>query len=130
MPAIATTRSNIAQWPVKGFYVPDGIASVGVGRATYLLTANEGDSRDYDAFSDEARLEDVALDPTLFPDAAYLQAEENLGRFTITTANGDIDGDGEFEDIYGFGPAPSRCGTARSTWSGTPGTTSSRSPRH
>lgn len=37
---------NIRTWGgVKGLYMPDGIASYTVGDATYIVTANEGDSR-------------------------------------------------------------------------------------
>jgi hypothetical protein len=38
---------NIRNWPVMGMYQPDGIASYQVGGQTYLVTANEGDARDY-----------------------------------------------------------------------------------
>ena len=39
-------KINIRQWPVKGLYLPDGIASYKVGGKTFLVTANEGDARD------------------------------------------------------------------------------------
>ena len=94
---------NIQNWPVLGFYQPDAIASFVAGGETFLITANEGDSRDYDGFSEEERVEDLALDPDVFPDAATLQEEANLGRLKITTANGDTDGDGEYETIYAYG---------------------------
>ena len=89
--------------PVLSFYHPDAIASFSAGGQTYLVTANEGDARDYDGFSEEDRVEDLALDPDVFPDAAALQKEENLGRLRITTANGDTDGDGDYDLIYGYG---------------------------
>ena len=52
---------NIATWPVHGLYQPDSINSYRVGKVTYLVTANEGDARDYDGFSEEERVKD--LDP-------------------------------------------------------------------
>lgn len=94
---------NITNWPVKGLYMPDAIDSYTFRGRTYIVTANEGDSRDYAGFSEEARIKDVPLDPVVFPDAAVLQADENLGRLNITTANGDIDGDGDFEELYSYG---------------------------
>jgi hypothetical protein len=94
---------NIAHWPVKGMYQPDAIASYRFQGRTYIVTANEGDSRDYGGFSEEARVEDLVLDPDAFPDAADLQLEENLGRLNTTTANGDTDGDGDFDEIYSYG---------------------------
>ena len=41
---------NIQNWPVFGMYQPDAIASYTVSGHTYLITANEGDARDYDGF--------------------------------------------------------------------------------
>jgi len=69
----------------------------------YVVMANEGDSRDYDGYSEEERLGKVKLDPTAFPNAKELQKKENLGRLKITTAQGDTDGDGDFDVIYGYG---------------------------
>ncbi len=94
---------NIANWPVKGVFMPDAIHSYEVAGQTYLVAANEGDSRDYSGYSEEARVKDVTLDPTAFPNAAELQLEENLGRLLITTSMGDTDGDGDFDELYSFG---------------------------
>ena len=94
---------NIANWPVHGMYMPDSIASYSYRGRTYIVTANEGDSRDYDGYSEEARVKDLDLDPIAFPNAAELQANENLGRLLVTTANGDADGDGYYETLYSFG---------------------------
>lgn len=94
---------NIANWPVFGMYQPDAIASYKVHGRTYIVTANEGDARDYDGFSEEVRVKDLALDPAVFPDADVLQEDENLGRLKTTTTLGDIDGDEKFEEIYAYG---------------------------
>jgi hypothetical protein len=94
---------NIANWPVLGMYQPDALALINVGGVPYVLSANEGDARDYDAFSEEDRADGLALDPTVFPNAATLQLDENLGRLTITTATGNTDADPEFEQIVAFG---------------------------
>ncbi|MGD8581981.1 MAG: choice-of-anchor I family protein [Gammaproteobacteria bacterium] len=94
---------NITNWPVQGMYLPDAIASYSYRGKTYVVTANEGDSRDYDGYSEEVRVKDIVLDPVVFPNAAELQQDENLGRLKTTIANGDIDGDGEHEVIYGYG---------------------------
>ena len=37
---------NIRTWPVMGIYMPDAIASYTFNGTTYLVTANEGDSRE------------------------------------------------------------------------------------
>lgn len=96
---------NIANWPVLGMYQPDAITSYTVNGKTYILTANEGDTRDYDGFSEEVRLGNNAyqLDPNAFPNADELKLSENLGRLTVTNTLGDTNGDGLFEHIYAFG---------------------------
>jgi hypothetical protein len=66
------------------------------------VTANEGDARDYDGFSEETRVEDEVLDPAVFPDAATLQLEENLGRLKITNTM-DVNGSGEFTKLFSYG---------------------------
>ncbi len=94
---------RIQPWPTRGMYQPDAISVVPFYGIPFLITANEGDSRDYPGFSEETRVGDLILDPQAFPDAATLQADENLGRLKTTTALGDIDGDGDFDRIYSYG---------------------------
>ncbi len=94
---------NIRNWPVKGLYMPDAIASFKVGSQTFLVTANEGDSRDYPAYSEETRVASLPLDPVAFPNAAFLKQPENLGRLKTTLASGDLNGDGLYEEIHTFG---------------------------
>ncbi|MGB5594056.1 MAG: choice-of-anchor I family protein, partial [Crocosphaera sp.] len=86
-----------------GMYQPDTIASYEVDGKTYIVTANEGDSRDYDGFSEEDRVADLLLDDTAFPNAEELQQEPVLGRLTVTTTLGNTDGDGDFEQLFAFG---------------------------
>lgn len=69
----------------------------------FIVSANEGDSRDYDGFSEEERIGDLALDPDVFPNAAELQANANLGRLKTTSTRGDVDGDGLYEELYSYG---------------------------
>lgn len=90
-------------WPVLGMYQPDSIVSYGVDGETYLVTANEGDARDYDGFSEEARINDLDLDPVVFPNASELQEDEALGRLKTTTTLGDTDGDGDVDQLYAYG---------------------------
>jgi hypothetical protein len=94
---------NIRNWPVFGMYEPDAIASLAVGRATYLVTANEGDARDWPGFAEEARIGSLALDPTAFPDASALKNTASLGRLNVTRALGDIDSDGDYDALYTLG---------------------------
>lgn len=94
---------NIRPWPVVGMYQPDAIAAYEVDGEAYIVTANEGDSRDYDGFSEEERVKDVDLDPEAYPDAEELQKNENLGRLNITTATGDFDEDGDIDLLHAYG---------------------------
>ncbi|MBT9316550.1 choice-of-anchor I family protein [Leptothoe spongobia] len=94
---------NIQTHPVLGLYQPDAIATYTVNGETYVVTANEGDARDYDGFSEEERVKDLILDPTAYPNADELQQDENLGRLKTTNTLGDTDGDGDVDQIYSYG---------------------------
>ena len=109
---------NIRSWPVLGMYQPDSLATYAVGGATYVLSANEGDARDFS----EARVEDIGdgdeLGATFMPaDTSFGMAEElemamNLGRLEIQTQLGVTDAgclsDGDLSDcvydrVYAYG---------------------------
>ncbi len=96
-------KINRKTWPVLSMRQPDTIMAFTQGGMNYVVTANEGDARDYDGYSEETRLGKVKLDPTAFPNAEELQKKSNLGRLKITTAKGDTDGDGDLDAIYGYG---------------------------
>ncbi|MEO1591297.1 MAG: choice-of-anchor I family protein, partial [Cyanobacteria bacterium J06632_22] len=89
---------NIQNQPVFGMFMPDSIASFEANGQTYYITANEGDARDEDA-----RISDLTLDPEAFPNAAELQQEENLGRLEASSIDGDLDGDGDIDQLYVYG---------------------------
>ncbi|MBO3270212.1 choice-of-anchor I family protein [Hymenobacter defluvii] len=95
----------LANWPIRGMRQPDAITTFEVGGTPYLLTANEGDARDYSAFSEQVRVSanSYVLDPTAFPNAALLKNEAVLGRLNVTNKLGDTDGDGDFDEIYAYG---------------------------
>lgn len=97
---------NIQPWPVVGMYQPDAIDAYVVDGTLYLVTANEGDARDYDTYSEEARLGDFApedFDSEVFPNIEELLAEENLGRLEVTTEGLDSDDDGLIDRIISYG---------------------------
>jgi hypothetical protein len=106
-----TPSIKIGPVPVKGMYLPDAIASYTVAGKTYLITANEGDTRDYGAgFNEETRVRAhcaLGLDPTVFTDAANQIMDSNLGRLKITTTpNGGVAGKnsaGQCTELYSFG---------------------------
>lgn len=104
-----TRAIKIAPQPVRGLYMPDAVAQFSVGGGSYLITANEGDAREYTGFAEEVRLAShcASLEPTVFPDADNLRFHSNLGRLNITsTPNGGIDGKngaGRCTELYTFG---------------------------
>ncbi|QDT88572.1 choice-of-anchor I family protein [Gimesia algae] len=96
-------KIQLRTWPVKGMYQPDAIYSFEVDGTAYVITADEGDHRDFDGFSEKARVGDLKLDPKKFPNAKELQSNKALGRLMVTSSNGDADGDGLYEELYSFG---------------------------
>lgn len=95
---------NFQQWDnVWGMYQPDAIDIVEINGTEYLLTANEGDARDYSGYSEEERVSDIVLDPTAFPNAATIQSDLLLGRLKITLSQGDTDNDGDYDELYSYG---------------------------
>jgi hypothetical protein len=102
---------NIDRWPAKGMFLPDGIDFFEASGERYLITANEGDAREYECFEEETRVEDLTLDSSSFSDISELQQPETLGRLTVTLTNGDSNKNGEFEELYSFG------GRSFSIWS-------------
>jgi hypothetical protein len=86
---------------VFGMYQPDAIAAYEVGDELRLVTANEGDARDYPGFSEQKRVADLPLDPDDFP--AGTKDSSQLGRLRVTNTLGDIDGDGLFDRLFAFG---------------------------
>ncbi|MCG8575444.1 MAG: choice-of-anchor I family protein [Flavobacteriales bacterium] len=98
-----TSGINIANFPINGMFQPDMISHFEVGGEAFLITANEGDARDYDGFSEEERVKDLDLDSLTFLDRDFLQNSLLLGRLKTTSATGDTDGDGDIDEIHTYG---------------------------
>jgi DNA-binding beta-propeller fold protein YncE len=102
---------DVRNWPVFGILQPDAIGAYSPDGDQYVVTANEGDSRDYDSFSEEVEVSELRLDPDAFDfddvegvdSVEELQQPENLGAKNTTTTLGDVDGDGFHEEIYVYG---------------------------
>lgn len=102
---------RIQMWPVFGMYQPDAIRAWTHAGETFLISANEGDHRKYGAFNEEANIGKLKLDPQAFPQAEKLAQPDQLGRLLVTNAQGDADGDGDFDRLYCLG------GRSFSIWS-------------
>jgi hypothetical protein len=96
----------MANWDhLKGMYLPDAIGYYKIGNTEYVVTANEGDQREYGVINEGISLSDAGyvLDPIQFPDAALLKKNHMLGRLNVSPYDGDTDGDGDFDEIHAFG---------------------------
>jgi len=80
-----------------GLYQPDSIVSYKVHGKTYLVTANEGDGREYGDFEDEKKIKKLNLDPSI--ESEY--AEENDLKVMVDL--GDTDNDGDYDKLYSYG---------------------------
>ncbi len=90
-----------------GLYQPDSIASYTSNGATYLVTANEGDGREYlyddtngdeqESHVDESKISKLTLDPTI---ADAYTSENDL---KVMVDLGDTDSDGDYDKLYTYG---------------------------
>jgi len=109
--------THIRQVPVFGMYQPDAIASFTQSGVTYLVTANEGDARDYgSAFNEAVRISELvpasgsappagmpALDAALLAQIQSRRGDADLGRLDVSRWAGDTDGDGDLDRLQAFG---------------------------
>ncbi|AWH86202.1 alkaline phosphatase [Flavobacterium album] len=95
----------IANWPIKSYYIPDGVATYNVGGTNYIITANEGDEKEYDGFEERTTIgaAGYVLDAASYPQAAMLKKSHNAGRMRVTNLDGNTDADAEYEQIYSVG---------------------------
>jgi len=87
-----------------GLRMPDAIDAFELDGATYIISANEGDGRgDAEDGGDEARVGDIlggdipglSIDPSV--------DTTGLERLTVSTIDGDTDGDGDIDVLHAFG---------------------------
>lgn len=116
---------NFKSYPgLYGMYQPDTISSFSWKGANFIVSANEGDAReyffdvtdeadcaakgglDYDeddgclAYIDESRVEDL----TLAANFDYLNNDDDdIGRLKVSTVKGDTNDDGQYESLYAYG---------------------------
>jgi hypothetical protein len=94
-----------------GMYQPDTLASYTWNDTTFIVSANEGDAREYDGYSEEIRVKDIIdadeLNQTLSPELQRQYDESGgknyLGRLKVTSVMGDNDENGEFEKLFAYG---------------------------
>ena len=88
--------------PLKGMYLPDTIASMQRNGETFLLTANEGDDRDYTCFTEKYRLGDnsLATNWSTGTVSSLLNTNAKLARLNTTNA---FPTKAAFDAIYTYG---------------------------
>lgn len=108
-----------------GVYQPDTIANFTWKDATFIVTANEGDAREYFfdaadeaactaaggvdfdenngclAYTDEVKVGNLTAAAN--SELAMLQATGEADELRVTSAMGDADGDGEYDAAYAYG---------------------------
>ncbi|WP_454084462.1 choice-of-anchor I family protein [Georgenia sp. Marseille-Q6866] len=102
---------DIRTYPgLRGIYMPDGMASYTAGGQTYLVTANEGDAREWGDYVESVRVKDLG-DPAETPAPAVCEdapvadflGDEHLGRLNVSIAGGLADDGSCFEELHAFG---------------------------
>jgi 2',3'-cyclic-nucleotide 2'-phosphodiesterase / 3'-nucleotidase / 5'-nucleotidase len=103
-----------------GIHMPDAIDNVEIGGVTYLLTANEGDAREYEGLTDVSRVRDLrdvvaertgldrpsranALCADAFPEREALVEVNELGRLNVSTIDGYDPVRGCFFELHALG---------------------------
>ena len=94
----------ISNWNVKAFTTPDQIATYSVNNKSYLVTANEGDEKEYTPLNERTTVNAIILDSATFPNRKMLMEDHSLGRLRITNLHGDNDADGDYDELYMVGP--------------------------
>ncbi len=90
-----------------GIYQPDGIQAFRAGDATYLVTANEGDAREWGDYAAVTRVKDLAKNghgpvSADSPLAAYL-GDKHLGRLNVSIEDGFNTATGAYDALYTMG---------------------------
>ncbi len=85
---------------VVGAGQPDAIAGFKIGSGDYLITANEGDAREYSCLNDDLRGSSLKVDGRRFPEWKTLSSSAELGRSKVNPNAGDKDGDGDIDTIH------------------------------
>jgi len=101
----AGDRDGINIQPIPGLYgvyQPDTITNYQWKGATFILSANEGDSRDWSAFSEEARVSAIPRSAELVAKQAGVYNSNGLARLKVTKALGK-NANGEYDALYAFG---------------------------
>ncbi|MCI2958864.1 bifunctional metallophosphatase/5'-nucleotidase [Agromyces atrinae] len=92
---------------LRGIPMPDGMQAYRAGDTTYLVTANEGDAREWGDYVEGTRAKSIAQNgrgPVCADSPlAGLLGDADLGRLNVTTENGFDETTGCYTELYAFG---------------------------
>jgi hypothetical protein len=97
---------HVRRWPVVGLFQPDAVATFRHEGVDYLLTANEGDGREWGNYSDATCLADLRKTGVPFDShcpGTALASDSSLGQLSLDRFSGDTDGDGDLDQLCCFG---------------------------
>ena len=100
---------SIATYPsLYGVPMPDGVHSYRVGDETYIVTANEGDAREWGDYVEPARVKDLGTEDAsgtgpLCENLEGYDDDAALGRLEVTTEMGFDEQQGCYSELYAFG---------------------------
>ncbi|MCM3715813.1 choice-of-anchor I family protein [Alkalihalobacillus oceani] len=105
---------NIENLPLLGWRMPDAIDTFSVNGQTYIVTPNEGDARDYDAYSEEVKIGEILDQIELNAEHYQGYSQEELDELveagllesmedTLVTAENGKNDQGIYEALYSFG---------------------------
>lgn len=99
--------------PVRGFRQPGALLAYRNADEVLVMTANTGAPRERVGFTDTTRAATLNLDTTVFPTAATLQQNANIGRLVVSATEGNapatttpapgVPQDPDIETIFAFG---------------------------
>jgi hypothetical protein len=100
---------------LKGLYLPDGLHAYQADGRTYLVTANEGDAREWGDYTEPSRVSALATNgygPVCADSPlAAVVGNADLGRLNVTIETGFDEIAGCYDELYAFG------GRSFSIWS-------------
>ncbi len=108
---------NIRKVPVLGVYMPDSIQLISLGGKEYLVTANEGDSRNWGEYTNEVPVADISskvqLNANLYEGFTQDELDQMVAKGLLTDTNQlaglkvhnrlGLNSSGQYEALYSFG---------------------------
>ena len=96
-------RAQIKTWHLRSWYEPDYLAAFTTIAGTFLVTANEGDPRDFSGYTEVARVADLPLDSGGIPESGDCCGCRKTWAIFRSAASTAVNSSGRFTRLYAFG---------------------------